>query len=142
VTAIASTSSRVAFASVNARETTGTIDVRCARDAISGTTPPKNPVNVLRKNYQRALRDIVALTLEESGRRLVARCLDAEDSHRLSGLLGKESLDEPAILGRIPISRTDEPLSYHTIASDDHGFGISGGLIFTSHFALLDPWDP
>src|SRR4051812_27834727 len=40
VTAIASTSSTVAPASASARWTVGTIASRCAREAISGTTPP------------------------------------------------------------------------------------------------------
>ena len=42
VTAMASTVSREHSASASARSVTGTTDVRCSRDAISGTTPPKS----------------------------------------------------------------------------------------------------
>src|SRR5438445_6241214 len=41
---------------------------------------PKYSVNVLRKNYQGFLGDVVAVALENSRRRFVARSLDAEDS--------------------------------------------------------------
>ena len=40
----------------SARSTTGTIAVRCARDAISGTTPPKIAMHVLREDHERLER--------------------------------------------------------------------------------------
>src|SRR3954471_11716750 len=47
VTATASTSSIVAPASVRARCTVGTMASRCAREAISGTTPPKRSCSAM-----------------------------------------------------------------------------------------------
>src|SRR4051812_46617931 len=47
VTATASTSSTVAPASASARCTVGTMASRCAREAISGTTPPKRSCSAI-----------------------------------------------------------------------------------------------
>ena len=52
---------------------------RCARDAISGTTPPKMRCTSCDRITSERMRTVVACALDDRGRRFVARRLDAED---------------------------------------------------------------
>ena len=74
----ASMSSSVVAASASARSTTGTMLVRCARDAISGTTPPNTRWMSCERITSERCMHVVTRTVEHRGGGLVARGLDAE----------------------------------------------------------------
>src|SRR5688500_16885428 len=136
VTAIPSTSSSETDASSSARDTTGTMLVRCSREAISGTTPP----NTRCMSCDRITSDFRATASALPWR------TDADvSSHDVSiprivgmlfRLLRQQLLDQRPVLGRVPVVRAEELSADRAVADDDDGLRIAHRLIVRAHVAL------
>src|SRR5688500_1621915 len=102
--------------------------------------PAKNLVNILRQNDQRSKVYFVASSVEHRSRRLIAGRLDSENSSQLLRLLRQQSLDQRAVLRRIPVVSAEQLFADYPIAADDYGFGIAGRLVVATDLAELSLW--
>src|SRR6185369_7904162 len=110
--------------------------VRCARDAISGTTPPKTRWTSC---------DRITSERWTTSSPLPSRTAAEVSSHEVSiprirvnlvCLFRQQPFDQPAILRRIPVAGADQLFSDYPIATDDHGLRVTSGLIQLAHFAF------
>src|SRR3954464_1646535 len=136
VTATASRSSSVVPASSMARWTTGTMLVRGARDAISGTTPPKTRCT----SCDKMTRDFCSTSspLPSSTAADVSSHDVSMPRMRVMLLrpLGEQAIDEGAGVGRVPVRRLHQLLSDDAISADDEGLRITGDIVLVGDLRL------
>src|ERR1700682_2249244 len=132
VTATASRSSRLVPASSIARSTTGTMLVRCARDAISGTTPPKTRWI----SCERITRDFW-----ETSSPSPSRTAADVSSHEVSiprmrvtcasalSRLHQKSIHERTRFSGIPVGGRHQLLSDHAVLPNDERLRVTGDIV-------------
>src|SRR5712671_2312145 len=133
---MASMSSSVVPASSMARTTTGTMLVRCAREAISGTTPP----NTRCTSCDRITKDF-CFTWSPFPSRIAAEVSSHDVSMprmrvTLLRAFGEKSVHQRARLRRIPVRRRHELLPDDTILADDERLRIAADVIEIGDLSL------
>src|SRR3954468_7796903 len=103
--------------------------VRCARDAISGTTPPNTQwmsCDKITSDFWVTSSPLPSSTAAEVSSQEVSM---PRIVVMLLGALGEQSIDQRSGVGCVPVGGLHQLFPDDTVASDDESLGIAGDVV-------------